>query len=64
MKELSKKDTERIASHLAIVHDIISKAEDKYDDVCFSSKANCWFEDLVNAAGCVERVFNNSAQTR
>jgi hypothetical protein len=43
MKQMSKKDTERIASHLKIVGDIISK-----------------YEDMVNVAGSVERVFNNS----
>lgn len=65
MKTLTKKDTERIAQHLAVVQDIILKAEEKYDtDICFNPSANCWFEDLANAAGDVERVFNNSAQNR
>jgi len=60
MKQMSKKDTERIASHLKIVGDIISKYEDKYSDIEFNLSAKCWYEDMVNVAGSVERVFNNS----
>jgi len=61
MKTMSKKDTDRIAKHLAAASDIILKLEEKYDtEITFNKDADFYCDSILNAAGDVERVWNNT----
>ena len=60
IKILSKKDTDRIAIHMHIVYELLSKFEDEYGDVSFNTDAKMFNEDILCAAGAVERVYNNT----
>lgn len=59
IKVISVKDTERIAKHMKVVHEIISKLEDKYGDITFNSQSNYDVDSLIYAASGVERLYNN-----
>ena len=60
IKILSKKDTDRVAIHMHIVHDLLSKFEAEYGDVAFNTDAKMFNADVLFAAGTVERVYNNT----
>lgn len=60
IKILSKKDTDRIALHLHIAHELILKYENEYGEIAFNKDAKMYNEDVLNTAGAIERVYSNT----